>query len=193
MPLAGGRRPVVGVQYVSECVCLLDPSMTAADDRPFAPARRAPPRAAVLVGIAIACVLGGCSTSESVNSMLIDPGHYSVFHCKDFAGRLQGIQARQKELLSLQAKASEGGGGALIGNLSYRTDYESSVAEERVLRRTAADKKCDLPPPAEPVVATPTAYTAPTVAPAPPLAAPAAAAPPAGSSVPVFQSDQTIR
>jgi len=165
--------------------------MTLAEHRPIARARHAPP-SAVLVGIAVACVLGGCSTSESVNSMLIDPGHYSVFHCKDLVGRLQGIQARQKELLSLQAKASEGGGGALIGNISYRTDYESSVAEERVLRRTAADKKCDLPPPVEPVVTTPTAYTAPTAAP-PPLAAPATPAPAPASSGPVFQSDQTIR
>jgi hypothetical protein len=73
-------------------------------------------------------------------------------------------------------RASEGSGGALIGNLSYRTDYEAAVGEEKVLRRAAAEKKCDLPPPpAPPASATPAAYPA---------------LPPAA---PVFQSDQAIR
>ena len=67
---------------------------------------------------------------------------------------------------------------ALIGNLTYRADYESAVGQEKVLRRAAAEKKCDLPPPpAPPASATPAA--------APPPAAPAAA--------PVFRSDQAIR
>ena len=57
--------------------------------------------------------------------------------------------------------------GLYTKNLSYRADYENAVGEEKVLRRAAAEKKCDLPPP-----------------PAPP-AAPGAA--------PVFQSDQGIR
>ena len=75
-------------------------------------------------------------------------------------------------------RASEGSGGALIGNLTYRADYDSAVGEEKVLRRVAAEKKCDLPPPpAPPSSATPAA--------APPPAAPAAA--------PVSQSDQAIR
>ena len=72
-------------------------------------------------------------------------------------------------------RASEGGGGVLIGNLAYRTDYENVVGEERVLRRVAAEKKCELPLPAQPVSATPTPYAA---QPAP---------------APIFQSDQTIR
>jgi hypothetical protein len=70
------------------------------------------------------------------------------------------------------ARASEGGGGALIGTMSYRMDYERAIDEEKVLRRVAAEKNCNLPPPA------------PTVAPTRP-AAPAAP--------PVLQSDQAIR
>ena len=38
-------------------------------------------------------------------------------------------------------KASEGGGGTVIGNLAYRPDYELVVGEERVLRRRAGEKK----------------------------------------------------
>ena len=56
-------------------------------------------------------------------------------------------------------RASEGSGGALIGNLTYRPDYESAVGEEKVLRRAAAEKKCDLPPPpAPPASAAPAVY-----------------------------------
>jgi hypothetical protein len=113
-----------------------------------------------------------------MGTLLVDPARYSAYHCDGLAPRLKALQARQQELSKLMLRASEGSGGALIGNLTYRTDYESAVGEEKVLRRTAAEKKCDLPPPlAPPASATPAA--------APPPAAPAAA--------PGFQSDQAIR
>jgi hypothetical protein len=125
--------------------------------------------------------LTGCSTTDAVSTLMIDPAHYSVYHCDGLQARLKALQAREQELSNLMVRASEGGGGALIGNLTYRADYENTLAEEKVLRRTAADKKCDLPPPPQPASSTPAAYTA-----APPAPAPAAGAP-------VFQSDQCIR
>lgn len=91
------------------------------------------------------------------------------------------MQAREQDLSNLMQRASEGGGGALIGNLSYRADYENMLGEEAVLRRVAAEKRCDLPPPPQPAPSTPAAYSATPGAPA---------APPNG---PVFQSDQSIR
>ena len=87
-------------------------------------------------------------------------------------GKLAGIQQRQHELSNLMARASDGAGGALIGTMTYRADYESAIEEEKVLRRVAAEKNCNLPPPA------------PSVTPSPP-ALPAAP--------PVLQSDQAIR
>jgi len=114
-----------------------------------------------------------------MTTLLIDPAHYSVYHCDGLVARLKALQARELELSNLMLRASEGGGGALIGNLTYRADYENAVGEEKVLRRVAAEKKCDLPtPPVPPASSTPAAYTA-----APP-GAPAAA--------PRFQSDQGI-
>ena len=112
---------------------------------------------------------------------MIDPAHYSVYHCDGLQARLKALQARQQELSNLMDRASEGSGGALIGNLTYRADYEKALGEEKVLRRTAAEKKCDLPPPPLPAASTPAAYTAAPLAPA---------APNAGR---VFQSDQGIR
>ena len=71
---------------------------------------------------------------------------------------------------------SEGGGGVLIGNLTYRADYENTVAEEKVLRRAAAEKNCDLNPPPPPAAPTPTAYQA---------------VPPGRAGAPVFQGQST--
>jgi hypothetical protein len=130
--------------------------------------------------LVVAGFLAGCSTSDGVSAFIIDPGHYSVYHCDGLAARLRVLLKREQELSNLMERASEGGGGVLIGNLSYRADYENAVGEEKLLRRTAAEKKCELPPPAAPVSPTPAAYTAP----------PAPAAP---ASAPIFQSDQTIR
>jgi hypothetical protein len=112
---------------------------------------------------------------------MIDPAHYSVYHCDGLQARLKILQAREQELSNLMVRASEGGGGALIGNLTYRADYENVLGEEKVLRRTAAEKKCDLPPPPQPASSMPAAYTA------------APAAPAAPNAAPVFQSDQGIR
>ena len=139
------------------------------------------PVCALVAGLAVAGLLSGCSTSDVLSTVNIDPAHYSVYHCDGMVPRLKALQRREQELSDLMARASEGGGGALIGNLTYRADYENALGEERVLRRTAAEKKCDLPPPPQPVSSAPAAYTATPAAPA---------APPAG---PVFQSDQGIR
>jgi hypothetical protein len=39
-------------------------------------------------------------------------------------------------------RADQGGGGAVIGSLAYRPDYDSVLGEERLLQRTAAEKNC---------------------------------------------------
>jgi hypothetical protein len=112
---------------------------------------------------------------------MIDPGHYSVYHCDGLATRLKALQSREQDLSNLMQRASEGGGGALIGNMTYRADYENALGEEAVLRRAAAEKKCDLPPPPQPVSSTPAAYS------------PAPVATPPQPNGPPFQSDQGIR
>src|ERR1700722_2691487 len=146
---------------------------------------RSPGAAIASVCVLVASLLAGCSTSDGIGSFIVDPGHYSVYHCDGLAARLKVLLAREQELTNLMDRASEGGGGMLIGNLTYRADYENTVGEEKVLRRTAAEKKCERPPPAAPASPTPAAYTAPP---------PAYIAPPqAPANAPVFQSDQTIR
>lgn len=90
----------------------------------------------------------GCSANQDVSTLLVDPGHYSAYHCKDFAPQLARLTTREEALRNLMDKANESGGGAIVGNLSYRADYEDILGEEKVLRRAAAEKNCDLSPPA---------------------------------------------
>ncbi len=96
----------------------------------------------------LAAATGACSTS--IDTYLVDPGQYNAYHCNQLVDRLKQLQTRETDLRNLMDRASEGGGGVLIGGMSYRADYEKAVGEEKVLRRTAAEKKCALEPaPAE--------------------------------------------
>ena len=111
------------------------------------PGRCARPRALGLICGLLAVACAGCSLNDGVGPFIVDPGRYSAYHCKDLVERLKALTTRQTELRDLMAKASEGGGGTVIGTLSYRPEYEKDLGEEKVLRRTAADKKCALEPP----------------------------------------------
>lgn len=95
----------------------------------------------MLAGI-LAAALAGCS--NGAGSLLIDPGRYSAYHCNDLAAQWKVLVAREKELRDLMDRADQGGGGgAVIGSLAYRTDYESVRSEERLLQREAAAKNCN--------------------------------------------------
>jgi hypothetical protein len=100
------------------------------------------------LGLIVAGVtLAGCAAGEGPGQLAVDPGRYQFYHCNDLAARMGALQARENELRSLMAKASEGGGGTVIGALAYRADYEAVLSEEKMLRRTAAEKKCEVVPP----------------------------------------------
>jgi hypothetical protein len=108
--------------------------------------RRGAAGANALLIMFLAGATAGCSTS--VDTYIIDPGHYSAYHCNQLVNRLKELKTREGELRNLMEKASEGGGGTVIGGMSYRANYEKAVGEEKVLRRTAADKACALEAPA---------------------------------------------
>src|SRR5271169_6203994 len=81
--------------------------------------------------VALLCLtagaLAGCGLGDGAGAgaMLVDPGHYSAYHCDELAARWKVLIAREAELRGLMGKASEGTGGSLIGSLAYRTDYDS--------------------------------------------------------------------
>jgi len=105
------------------------------------------PGAFGLIGILAVGALVGCGISEGgVGTLALDPGRYVLYHCSDLVARLNALIAREKELRNLMDKAGESTGGALIGALSYRTEYETVLSDQKLVRRVAAEKKCDLGP-----------------------------------------------
>lgn len=105
-----------------------------------------PPRARLnraLFGAALV-VLAGCGTRDGPGSLLIDPGRYTFYHCNDLAARWKVLVARENELHGLMQRADESGGGAVIGSLAYRSDYDAVLAEEKLLQHAAAEKNCGL-------------------------------------------------
>jgi hypothetical protein len=95
-----------------------------------------------LFGLGMAA-LAGCGMSDGPGALLIDPGRYSAYHCNDLAARWKVLVVREKDLRALMDKADQTTGGAVIGSLAYRTDYDSVIGEERLLQRTAAEKNCN--------------------------------------------------
>jgi hypothetical protein len=88
--------------------------------------------------------LAGCA--DGPGALLVDSSQYSAYHCKDLVNQRKALLARKKQLRALMGKASQGGGGVIIGTLAYRTDYESVLTEEKLVEREAAEKKCQLVP-----------------------------------------------
>jgi hypothetical protein len=41
-------------------------------------------------------------------------------------------------------KANQTTGGTVIGAMAYRADYESTLTEEKLVQRQAAEKKCEI-------------------------------------------------
>jgi len=92
-----------------------------------------------------AAMLAGCG-SDGIGALMVDPARYEGYQCKDLAAQWKALVAREQQLRNLIDKADEGGGGTVIGALSYRGDYQTVLEQEKVLQRTAAAKKCQLAP-----------------------------------------------
>lgn len=99
---------------------------------------------ATLVCVLAAATLAGCS--GVIGSLMVDPARYSADRCNDLVTEWNNLVKRENELRGLIDKAREGGGGTVIGAVAYRGDYETVLAQEKVLQRTAADKNCALTP-----------------------------------------------
>ena len=100
----------------------------------------------IVLGLATLAALAGCGMSDGAGSLMVDPGRYSAYRCNDLVARWKILVAREKELRGLIDKAKEGGGGAVIGSLAYRTDYDAALSDEKLLQRTAAEKNCGFTP-----------------------------------------------
>jgi hypothetical protein len=96
--------------------------------------------------VAAAVALGGCSSlrTDGVSSLAVDPSRYEGYHCKDLVSQWNYVVAREKQLRNLIDKASDGGGGTVIAAVAYRSDLDTVLEQQKVLKRTAAEKNCEL-------------------------------------------------
>jgi hypothetical protein len=90
--------------------------------------------------------LAGCG-SDGAGAVFIDPGRYTLYHCDDLATRRKVLIARESELRGLMERASESAAGSVIGSLAYRSEYDSVIAEQKLLQRHAAEKNCSFASP----------------------------------------------
>lgn len=88
-----------------------------------------------------ATTLAGCG-GDGVAALMVDPARYDGYHCQGLSEQWKALVAREKQLRNLIDKASEGGGGTVIGALAYSGDYRTVLEQEKVLKRTAAAQKC---------------------------------------------------
>lgn len=92
--------------------------------------------------------LNGCGlSSDGAGALFVDPGRFTLYHCDDLAARRKVLVARENELRGLIERAGESPGGAVVGSFAYRSDYDSVLAEEKLLQRTAAEKNCSFASP----------------------------------------------
>jgi hypothetical protein len=102
--------------------------------------------AAAAILLLAATTLAGCG-SDGVGALMVDPARFEGYNCKDLTGQWNDLIKREKELRDLINRADEGGGsGEVIGALTYRSDYQTVLERKKVLQRTAAEKKCQMPP-----------------------------------------------
>jgi hypothetical protein len=92
-----------------------------------------------------AAALSGCS-GDGVGTLMVDPARYAGYHCNDLVTELGNLAKREQKLRDLINKADDSGAGTVIGAVAYRPDYETTLQQEKLLRRTAAEKNCPLTP-----------------------------------------------
>ena len=97
-----------------------------------------------LPGAAFALALAGCGLGNGPGSFIVDPGKYDGYHCNDLVTRWKMLNGREKELRNLMDKAGQSAGGAVIGAVVYRSDYESVLTEMKMVQQRAVEKKCEL-------------------------------------------------
>jgi hypothetical protein len=105
-------------------------------------------RAGRLFAAAI-CVIGGmalsgCGLSSSPGLLIVTPGTLTPYRCNDLLRQWTALDKREQELREYMNRASQGGGGTVIGALAYGTDYQTVLTQKKMVQQEAAEKNCEL-------------------------------------------------
>ena len=98
--------------------------------------------ALITIPLCLAALTIGSCGSDGAGAIWVDPGKFTFYHCDDLARRWEQLITRENDLRNLIDKANESSTGAVIGSIAYRSDYEAVLSQEKLLQRTAAEKKC---------------------------------------------------
>ena len=93
-----------------------------------------------------ALAVAACGLSDGPGAIWVEPGKFTYYHYDDLARRWKQLIARENELRNLMERANESTAGAVIGSIAYRGDYEAALTKEKMVQRTAGEKKCGLTP-----------------------------------------------
>ena len=114
--------------------------------------------------LALGVGLGGCANlGDGIASpAFVNPAQYDLYDCKQLAAARTSLAAQADAQQKLIDKANTGAGGAVVGEMVYRSDYTAFRAQLKLANEQWERNRC--------------ADAAPADAATPP---PAAAAPPA--------------
>jgi hypothetical protein len=93
-----------------------------------------------------AAALAGCGLSDGFGALMVDPAQYDTASCKDLVTESAALAKREVELRNLFDRASQGGGGKLIGTMAYGETYDEVLEKEKLVKRAAARKNCPSTP-----------------------------------------------
>jgi len=88
--------------------------------------------------------LCGCTSEETAGHFLVEPSKYVLYSCGEMANEARGIEGRQHELEALMQKAGTDAGGRFISAQAYGPEYTQLRGRMDRLRKTAAEKNCNL-------------------------------------------------
>jgi hypothetical protein len=94
----------------------------------------------VVAGVALA----GCGLSNSLGQLMVDPGMFDEYRCNDLITRWDALNIREQELRANMSRASQGGGGTVIGTVAYGPEYQTVLSQKKMLQQDAAAKNCEL-------------------------------------------------
>jgi hypothetical protein len=100
-------------------------------------------RDAAIWAIAVVA-LSGCGSSNGPGQLLVAPGTYDAYHCKELVQQWDQLNKREIELQANMSRASQGGGGTVIGAMAYGTDYQTVLTQKKMVQQPAAAKNCEL-------------------------------------------------
>ena len=99
----------------------------------------------ILVITLAAMALCGCA-SETAGRFLVGPERYMLYSCQELAKEAQGNAQELRELEALMAKAGVDASGRLVGNMAYGPEILQLRGRLDQIRKTAAEKDCNLSP-----------------------------------------------